>query len=130
MMRPTCNIFTFLSTHNQVPIPYTILIILVIMIGFWTLGPHNFYTIPKCFFTCLNPIKHIIVKLPNGASIIIKLSGSIHFNDNFYLHDVLHIPNFITNLIFFYKLAHSLNYAFIFYISSLSHTGDPYLDED
>lgn len=76
---------------------------------------HVFHS--KLFFTRLNCIKPIIARLSNGASITTSFSGSIHFPYNFYLHDVLYIPSFYTNLIFMSKLTSSLNYAFNFTVS-------------
>ncbi|XP_058756759.1 uncharacterized protein LOC131629981 [Vicia villosa] len=43
----------------------------------------------KEFFQCLKQIKPITVKLPNGSLISAHYSGTIHFNESFYLTDVL-----------------------------------------
>lgn len=72
----------------------------------------------KSSLASLNSIKQIIMRVPNRASITTNFSGFINFNDSLYLHDVLYIPSFCTNLIYVSKLSSSLNCAFIF---SASH---------
>jgi hypothetical protein len=60
------------------------------------------------FFQFIKKIKLITVKLPNGSVVQTCLAGSIYFNQNFNLSDVLYIPEFSYNLIFVPKLTHTL----------------------
>ena len=50
-------------------------------------------------FTSYNPIKLIIIKLPNGNFVTASYSGRVFFNNKFVLKNVLYVPNFSINLI-------------------------------
>lgn len=66
------------------------------------------------YFQCLKQIKPIILKLPNGSLVTTNLSGTIQFNSNFYITDVLYLPNFAFNLISVTKLTKLLNCQLVF----------------
>ena len=50
-------------------------------------------------FTSYNPIKPIIIKLPNENSVTASYSGTVFFNNKFILKNVLYVPNFSFHLI-------------------------------
>ncbi|KAK2359287.1 hypothetical protein QL285_084673 [Trifolium repens] len=60
------------------------------------------------FFQFIKRIKPINIKLPNGTLVQTCHAGSISFDQNFFLSDVLYIPNFSFNLISVPKLTHTL----------------------
>lgn len=65
-------------------------------------------------FSTYKKISPIPVKLPNGEIILAQNSGTIFSTSDFYLHNVLHIPNFHFNLISIHKLTNSLNCRLLF----------------
>lgn len=72
----------------------------------------------QALFQKLVIIPKLTVKLPNGASITTNKVGTIIFNDNFYLNNVLHISDFFTNLIFIPRNTKSLNYRVMFNVDN------------
>jgi hypothetical protein len=60
------------------------------------------------FFQFIKRIKPINIKLPNGSLVQACHAGSISFDQNFHLSDVLYIPEFSFNLISVPKLTHTL----------------------
>lgn len=65
-------------------------------------------------FTHLIFITLIHVKLSNGSILETKFVGSVYFNHDFYLNDVLYILSFYTNLIFVPKMIQFLLCNIIF----------------
>ena len=65
-------------------------------------------------FTSYKHIKPITIKLPNGNYVIASCSGTIFFNKNFILENVLFVPDFSFNLIFIFQLTTSLKCELIF----------------
>lgn len=55
--------------------------------------------------------------------------GTIQFNDQFYLKNVLYIPNFYTNLIYVPILTYSLDCNVTFTSFDCIINGEPYPDE-
>ncbi|XP_058775261.1 uncharacterized protein LOC131649518 [Vicia villosa] len=66
------------------------------------------------YFQCLNCIKPMTIKLPNGSLVSTSLAGTVKFNDSFYLTNVLYMPEFSFNLISVPKLTQSLNCQLMF----------------
>jgi len=66
------------------------------------------------FFQCLKKINPVHIKLPNGSLVTTSLAGTIVFNQNFYLNDVLYLPQFSFNLISVHKLIEHLHCKLIF----------------
>lgn len=62
----------------------------------------------KLLFSCLKNIEPPNTRLPNGAAVTAKLSSSVYFLDQLYLHDVLYIPSSFTILIYVSCLTDSL----------------------
>lgn len=75
------------------------------------------------YFITYKSIKPITVTLPNGNSTIATHLDTIAFSDDFYLHDVLFIPEFKQNLISIHKLITTLNCKLIFDHSSCTIQG-------
>ena len=71
-------------------------------------------------FQCLKQIRPILVKLPDGSQIQTNLAGTIHFNDQLYLIDVLYIPSFTFNLILVSRLIANLHCSLNFHPTSCS----------
>jgi hypothetical protein len=68
----------------------------------------------KSFFQCIRKIKPITIKLPNGSVISTCYAGSIVFDNQFFLTDVLYIPDFSFNLISVPKLTTTLHCQLLF----------------
>lgn len=66
------------------------------------------------YFQCLERIKPITIKLPNGSLVAISFSGTIQFNRSFYITDVLYIPDFAFNHISAPKLTKTLHCQLLF----------------
>lgn len=83
----------------------------------WILNTSDTYHLchSKDMFTHLIVIKPIIVRLPNRNVIQANYVGNDFFNIDFYLMDVLYIPNFCTNLICVPKLTRHLQCQIVFY---------------
>jgi len=65
-------------------------------------------------FQCLKKINPVHIKLPNGSLVTTSLAGTIVFNQNFYLNDVLYLTQFSFNLIYVHKLIDHLHCKLIF----------------
>jgi len=65
-------------------------------------------------FASYNQIKSIVVKLPNGDSVTASQFGTVVFNDNFILKNVLYVPDFSFNLISISQLTTSPKCELIF----------------
>lgn len=50
-------------------------------------------------FTCMKPINHVQVSLPNGTHIPVSISGDIKISSRLILNDVLVVPQFNCNLV-------------------------------
>ena len=59
-------------------------------------------------------IKHILVNLPNGTSVLVHYVGTVSFSPNFHINNVLYSPHFHVNLIFVSKLCKLMTYKFNF----------------
>jgi hypothetical protein len=59
-------------------------------------------------------IKPITIKLLDGSRVTTCVSGTVTFSKDFYLNDVLLVPNFNFNLISVIKLTDSLDCELIF----------------
>jgi hypothetical protein len=66
------------------------------------------------FFQCLKKINPIHLKLPNGSLVTTCFSGTIVFDQHFFLTDVLYFPSFSFNLIFVPQLTQNLQCTLIF----------------
>jgi hypothetical protein len=66
------------------------------------------------FFQCLKRVKPIHIKLPNGTIVSTCYAGTIIFDKNLYLTDVLYFPEFSFNLISVPRLTCSLKCQLIF----------------
>jgi hypothetical protein len=65
-------------------------------------------------FSSIKEICPIAVHLPNGEISHSRFIGTIHFNANVYLSDVLYIEHFHSNILSVYKIICSLNLEIIF----------------
>ena len=72
------------------------------------------------YFMMYKKVRHIYVRLPNGACVNAQYMGTIHFSLDFYLTDVLYMPKFTFNLILVTKVILVLNCQLIFH-------SEPYL---
>lgn len=70
--------------------------------------------LPPFFLTSTPSAVDFTINLPNGSSIPISHIGTIQFSDTFVLTNVLCVPSFSFNLIFFSKLTSSLHCCFFF----------------
>jgi hypothetical protein len=66
------------------------------------------------FFQCMKRIEPINLKLPNGTLVSTSLAGTILFDKNLYITNVLYFPDFSFNLISIPKLTKSLNCFVVF----------------
>ncbi|CAJ2662090.1 unnamed protein product [Trifolium pratense] len=66
------------------------------------------------YFQCLKQIPPINLKLPNGTLVNTCLAGTIMFDHQLYLTDVLYFPNFTFNLISVPKLTKNLHCSLMF----------------
>ncbi|KAK2354629.1 putative mitochondrial protein [Trifolium repens] len=66
------------------------------------------------FFQCMKQIPPINLKLPNGSLVTTCFAGTVLFDQNFYLTDVLYFPNFSFNLISVPKLTLNLHCYLMF----------------
>ncbi|KAK2437637.1 putative mitochondrial protein [Trifolium repens] len=66
------------------------------------------------FFQCMKQISPINLKLPNGSLVTTCFSGTVYFDQHFYLTDVLYFPNFSFNLISVPKLTLNLHCSLMF----------------
>ncbi|XP_004515732.1 uncharacterized protein [Cicer arietinum] len=69
-------------------------------------------------FQSIKRIQPVSIKLPNGSLIIAQFVGTIFFNNDFYLNDVLYLPQFSTNLISVPRLTNSLNCHLVFHATN------------
>lgn len=65
-------------------------------------------------FSCLKKISEIIVKLRNGSLMSTHLYGTIHFDANFVLTNVLYTPHITFNLMSIHKLTYHFDCQLIF----------------
>jgi hypothetical protein len=79
-------------------------------------------------FQCLKKINPIHIKLPNGSLVTTFLTGTIVFNQHFYLNDVLYLPQFSFNLISVHKLIEHVHCKLIFE-NDKCHIQDTYLQK-
>ncbi|XP_073223517.1 uncharacterized protein [Cicer arietinum] len=77
-------------------------------------GATNHVCYSDTLFQSLKRIKPVRIRLPNDCTIITELAGTVFFNSEFYLCDVLFIPEFSCNLISIPCLTMSLNCNLIF----------------
>jgi len=66
------------------------------------------------FFSYHTRIKPIQITLPNGETVTVEQSGTIHFSLTFYLTNVLYVPHFSFNLNSVSQLIKILNCKLIF----------------
>jgi hypothetical protein len=66
------------------------------------------------YFQCLKEITPMNLKLPNGSIVSTCFAGTIVFDQNFFLTDVLYFPNFSFNLISVPKLTNNLHCTLLF----------------
>jgi hypothetical protein len=59
-------------------------------------------------------MRPVTIKLPNGNHVTTDVSGTVSFSKEFYLNDVLFVPDFNVNLISVIKLTDSLDCALNF----------------
>ncbi|KAL5780664.1 hypothetical protein ACOSQ2_011401 [Xanthoceras sorbifolium] len=71
-----------------------------------------------------------IVNLPTGSTASITSTGTVSFNSNITLDDVLCVPSFRLNLISVSKLTSALNCCAIFFSHLLCSTGLGYGEDD
>ncbi|XP_019455164.1 PREDICTED: uncharacterized protein LOC109356294 [Lupinus angustifolius] len=71
-------------------------------------------------FNIHHNIKPITIGLPNGNTVLAKMSGTVNLTDSLIVHNVLYVSEFNFNLISIHKLTNSLHCKLIFDNSNCS----------